>query len=276
MTRATLLLTLLTLAAAPSPPLVTGIDHIPLAVQDLARATADFERLGFTLKPGRPHTDGIRNAHIKFPDHTELELITAQSPTDALAADYTNFLKSGDGPAFWSLRAPNLPALTQRLAALHIAPTNHDDLVTFPQSAFPHRLFFADSPASPTDTPATFQHPNTAYHLQAIWLAGASDEAHLAQTLGAQPTTAPICAPFARQAETLTLQNGDIIVTGATPHRAPGRTIIGATILVKSLPTAAAILTHNHIRTQQTAGCGSPSLWISPTDAHHVWLQLRE
>jgi len=61
-------------------PVVWGIDHIPLAVADLERATADFEALGFTLKPGRPHKNRLRNAHVKLPGGTEIELITA--PTE--------------------------------------------------------------------------------------------------------------------------------------------------------------------------------------------------
>ena len=54
---------LVLVAAAPAPP-ATGLDHVPLAVNDLTQFTADVARLGFTLKPGSPHTDGIRNANF--------------------------------------------------------------------------------------------------------------------------------------------------------------------------------------------------------------------
>ena len=49
-------------------PLVIGIDHIPVVVTDLERAQADYRAMGFAIKPGRFHADGIRNAHVKFPD----------------------------------------------------------------------------------------------------------------------------------------------------------------------------------------------------------------
>jgi hypothetical protein len=276
MTRRWLLLVVVTLGATPAPPLVTGLDHMPLAVGDLGRATVDFKALGFVLKPGRPHGDGIRNAHIKFPDHTEIELITAKAPADALAAEYAAFLAGGDGPAFWSLRAPDLAALTARLAALRLGPVERDGIVTFAQAAFAHRLFFADSPASPTDKPGYYEHPNTAYHLQAIWLAGAVEEARLAETFGARRTAARVCAPFARDAETLALPGGDVVITSAAAGRRPERAIIGATVLVRSLATARAILARNHVAARQVAGCGRPSLWIGPGDAHDMWLELRE
>ena len=32
--------------------MVQGLDHIPIAVRDLEQAGADFEALGFVLKPG--------------------------------------------------------------------------------------------------------------------------------------------------------------------------------------------------------------------------------
>jgi len=91
-------------------PVVWGIDHIPLAVADLERATADFEALGFTLKPGRPHENRLRNAHVKLRDGTEIELITAPTATDALSSEYQNWLKGGDGPTFLgSMRQTSSP-----------------------------------------------------------------------------------------------------------------------------------------------------------------------
>ncbi|MCI0434391.1 MAG: VOC family protein [Gemmatimonadetes bacterium] len=36
-----------------------GLDHIPIAVNDLDAAAARYRQLGFTLKPGRPHDGGF-------------------------------------------------------------------------------------------------------------------------------------------------------------------------------------------------------------------------
>jgi hypothetical protein len=71
---------------AELPPI--GLRHVPVAVADLNRAASDFERLGFALKVGRPHDDGIVNRHAKFTDGTEVELITAPAATDALTGHY--------------------------------------------------------------------------------------------------------------------------------------------------------------------------------------------
>jgi hypothetical protein len=266
------------IAAAPPalPQMVEGVDHIPLAVNNLDQAVADFQRLGFVLKPGRPHTDGIRNAHVKFRDGTEIELITASSPTDALARGYVDWLKGGDGPAFWGLFNPDLVGLTARLSHLGLAPTNDGDLVSFPQTAFPHRLFFADRLWSPTDRPEHFAHPNTAYHLEGVWLAGAEAERRLVLTLGAVREALPACSPFSSNAEALLLPEGDeVMFMPAEDDRAPGRSIVGATILVRNIDTVARVLDEGHVSYLKTTGCGHSSLWVRPKDAHNMWLEFR-
>ena len=95
--------------------LVQGLDHVAIAVHDLESAAARYERLGFTLKPGTPHDNGLRNRHVKFADGTELELITASEARDALTAEYREHLAEGEGPAFLALFAPDLDALAAAL-----------------------------------------------------------------------------------------------------------------------------------------------------------------
>jgi hypothetical protein len=51
-------------AGAAQPPTMLGLDHIPVVVSDLERSGATFRRLGFALKPGRHHANGIRNTHV--------------------------------------------------------------------------------------------------------------------------------------------------------------------------------------------------------------------
>ena len=69
---------LVAICAASSPSTVpaepaarVGVSHVNIAVADLDQASADYARLGFALKEGRPHPDGIRNRHVKFRDGTD-------------------------------------------------------------------------------------------------------------------------------------------------------------------------------------------------------------
>ena len=82
------------------------VDHIVIAVSDLEDSAADFRSLGFTIKPGRLHPNGLLNSHVKFVDGTSLELMSvAGEPTDAVAANYADFLRAGDGGAFAAIEA---------------------------------------------------------------------------------------------------------------------------------------------------------------------------
>jgi Glyoxalase-like domain len=63
--------------------------------RDLRSAVAQFRAMGFTIKPGRPHQNGIENVSIKFADGSYVELITAHNGTDSLAKQYAEMLKTG-------------------------------------------------------------------------------------------------------------------------------------------------------------------------------------
>ena len=173
------------LAHAPRPA-VTGLDHVPIAVGDLARAADDYRALGFTLKPGRPHDDGIENQHVKFSDGTELELITAPEARDALTTTYRRHLEHGDGPAFLALFAPDLGLADARLNALKTGHARSGGAIDFAGEPALGYLFLGGRNKSPTDLPQHFAHANTAESLIRVWLAGddLSRERRLLEGLG--------------------------------------------------------------------------------------------
>jgi hypothetical protein len=82
-----------------------------------------------TIKPGRPHSNGITNQQAKFPDGAEIELITAPAAVDGLTRAYRRHLASGDGPAFLALFAPPPSSVTDTLAAAGFAFTAQPALV---------------------------------------------------------------------------------------------------------------------------------------------------
>ena len=55
--------------------MLTGIDHIVIAVPDLDVARKSYEALGFTVVPGGRHPVGTHNALIAFADGAYVELI---------------------------------------------------------------------------------------------------------------------------------------------------------------------------------------------------------
>src|SRR5687768_8279826 len=63
-----------------------GIDHLVLAVRDLDRASALYERLGFTLTPRGEHPWGTANRLVQF-DGCFLELLAVSALEKIAAAE---------------------------------------------------------------------------------------------------------------------------------------------------------------------------------------------
>lgn len=63
--------------------MLRGIDHIVIAVGDLAAASRSYRELGFTVVPGGRHPVGTHNELIAFADGSYIELIAFYQPTPA-------------------------------------------------------------------------------------------------------------------------------------------------------------------------------------------------
>ncbi len=91
------------------------LDHVVISVRDLKAASADYQRLGFTVLPGGTHPGGwTHNALIVLADGTYLELLAPVDvrfldDADALAAPNFLFaLADGEGTAGLALAADDL------------------------------------------------------------------------------------------------------------------------------------------------------------------------
>jgi Glyoxalase-like domain len=263
-------------AASAAEAVVRGLDHVPVAVGNLEKARADYEALGFVIKPGRAHANGIRNDHVKFADGTEVELITAARSADALSSDYLDWLKSGDGPAYLGLFAPSLETLSKTLAGHDLSVEQGEGVWTVRQQPALKRVFFARRQHSPTDRPEHFAHPNSAFTLSGVWLAGAEAERDLVRMLGGVRLPGAVCSHFGPTIEVQSLPEAMLVFLPASAQLVPGRTIVGLTLSVRDLQAARRLLDKNGIQYVSNAHCPQPSVWIAPAEAHGVWLELRQ
>ncbi|HEX5070552.1 MAG TPA: rhomboid family intramembrane serine protease [Vicinamibacterales bacterium] len=244
------------LFAHQMPP-VRGLDHVPVGVNDLDAAADRFRALGFTLKPGRPHDNGIVNQHAKFADGTELELITAPEARDELTRTYREHLANGDGPAFLALFAPGRTPEVER---------DERDL--------PGYIFLGPRNASPTDRPEHFQHANTAESLVAVWLAGDdfSRERELFQRLGATLSEEVRDVPRAERVTVARFAEGEVLMMRAERQMVPGRRVVGVSIRTKSLdfirqlhiPAMPIVMKNNRI----------VSAFVQPDRANGLWIEF--
>jgi catechol 2,3-dioxygenase-like lactoylglutathione lyase family enzyme len=265
---------------APAPRPLVRIDHIPLAVRDLDRAVDTYQRLGFTIKPGRFHTDGIRNMHVKFANGAGIELITAGAPTDDLTRYYLTLLAQGEGPAFVGFYTPDLTALKGRLDQSGIPYKLDNNILRFSDPALAWPFVFDTLNLAPNEKPEYFEHPNTATATLGIWIAG-GDQARmlkLFKALGARIERRRVYVPDAVLADVATVADGgEAIFLPTTRQILPGRPIVGIVFQTKDL---------NALNRDLRSGGVIPaskretrtyrSTFIAPRDTRGVWLEFRE
>jgi catechol 2,3-dioxygenase-like lactoylglutathione lyase family enzyme len=268
----------LALAQAPAAPAgvpaatITGLDHIPIAVNDLEKAADDYRALGFVLKPGRPHDNGIRNQHVKFPDGTELELITAPAARDPLTTTYRRHLAQGDGPAFLAFYAPSRGAA---IAGLDAAQIRHRDGDLLGDLDY---VFLGPRNESPTDRPEHFAHANGAESLVSVWLAGAdlSAERKLLTATGAIITQEEVHVPGRRRAEVAHLTEGTVVLLPESQQILKGRRIVGATLRVADVSAARRAIGRRSDAAMSDIVAADRSLFLPPSITHGLWIELRQ
>jgi len=261
-------------------PLISGIDHIPIAVRNLDSTAAFFQRLGFALKPGRFHANGIRNQHVKFTNGTELELLTSPQSVDTLSTEYYNSLKEGEGPKFFGLFSTDMNGIAKQLNGY----TNYEDhggWITFPQTNPFHLLFFGGRQKAATDKPEHFAHRNSATSVIAVWLApdNAGQFIDLFQKLGTETVEQTFHSPLANQQVQLAkFKEGQVIFLPASNQLIKHHPIIGATVQVQSLDMVKASLQQAGIKVPAVMNGeqGSRSMFLSPAITHNIWLEFRQ
>jgi len=281
------LLTVLVVAFNPAPAAaegcaaarpVIGLDHIPLAVNNLERATDDFHRLGFTLKAGRLHDNGIRNQHVKFEDGAGIELITASQARDAQTAKYLRLLSQGDGPALLGLHTANMDALAKSLESIGQPYVRQGGFVTLAEPGFDY-LFFGGSNRSPTDRPEHFAHANTASAMIGVWIAGGDLPrlSRLFASLGALIIEKQVFVPERINATVARLENGEITFLPASRQVMSGRPIVGAVFKTRDLGKAQRLwASTDNAAPVVVQAARHRSLFIPPQTAHGIWLEFRE
>ncbi|MDP9363842.1 MAG: VOC family protein, partial [Chloroflexota bacterium] len=93
-----------------------GIDHVVIGVRDLARASADYAALGFTVTPGGEHAGGAtHNALVSFTDGTYLELIAFTEPDRPQDHRWWDKIAAGGGLVDFALCSDDVAADAARL-----------------------------------------------------------------------------------------------------------------------------------------------------------------
>ncbi|MEQ9378170.1 MAG: VOC family protein [Imperialibacter sp.] len=192
------------------------IDHVVTVVADLDQATSRYTQLGFAVRQGRLHANGLINAHVKFVNKTSLELMSVRGePTDDLARDYQRLLQEGEGGVYLAVSGVRTEEMEQMLSGLNIAFETSKgrswDYITFPQEPELVHFFFIAYHGTMSDPGETTAHKNESDRMAATYVEGSERVSYFLKGIGLQSAGRKKDELFG-SAERFFTASGDIIV----------------------------------------------------------------
>ena len=200
-----------------APQAQVRIDHVVIAVSQLPVASRTFEALGFTLKDGRLHANGLRNQHVKFQNGTALELMTVDGEGgDELARHYEEFIIRGEGGAYLAFSADYrkvLGAAEDGVATATVLNANSFRYVTFENPGL-EDVFFVEYMKPIEDEGSVLQHKNGAEGIAVVWLEASGAMGKLLLRLGASQCE-NLTTADGQPAVVFGVANGTVVITEA-------------------------------------------------------------
>jgi len=224
--------------ARPGAP---RLDHVIIAVRDLDSLAARFIALGFSLKDGRPHPNGLLNKHVKFRDGTEIELMTVKGPgKDRMAREYEALIAAGDGGAYVALRLASLDSAEAIAKRLSLGPRRSSagpwQFLSFDPLSPLGAVFFVAGGLPADDPDSIFVHADSSKGVLSTRVQAGQELGTLLEALGAR-TCEQLAVVAGHPERVLALEGGFLSIvplpgTGQFPRplsvalqtgRAPGR-----------------------------------------------------
>ena len=95
------------------------LDHIIIGTKDIQNSIVFFEdKLGFEIKKGKDHNNGLKNYFIEFNDKSEIEIMSIQKPNDNLAFEYESLINKDQYAFQFAIRTNQLSQLKNHLSNL--------------------------------------------------------------------------------------------------------------------------------------------------------------
>jgi catechol 2,3-dioxygenase-like lactoylglutathione lyase family enzyme len=268
-----------------------NLEHVVIAVRDLAAATTSYERLGFTVTPGGGHPSGGTTGNgVFFGNGTYLELLTFYDREKA--ADLAKFLEEREGPRSIAVEVSSAAAIRDSLQAAGIegneptkgkwessSPVTKEWLTVDPKPALPGNIFFIDY------LKASQPHPNTAIGIRSVWVMVKSmlEAKHTFERLGFSVGRQIHAPRFGAVAQEVTLGRASLMLmmskekhTDSDDHEhTAGSDIVCLSIMVHDLEATRAVIKARSGRTLEVyKGIYGSSVSIPANLTHGIEIEF--
>ena len=210
------------------------IDGVIVAVSDANTATKAYTKMGFTVKPGRMHKNGLLNAHIKLPNKTSIELMSLVSkPTDDISRKYRNILKEGESGAYLTLSGSGAAEFSKKIDGIEHEKIRGRfwDYVIFPEGSGLEHIFLFHPHSEFKSEQRFYIHGNGAKKIDRVWIEGSDKVKDLFIALNFR-YCGRVTHELRLTGELFRTSQGDIVVTKKTANGRPK--ILGVSIEMES------------------------------------------
>lgn len=206
-----------------APGAQVRIDHVVTAVGDLDDASATYRALGFHLKEGRRHDNGLLNRHVKFRDGTALELMSLDGPaTDTMAREYEAALHGGEGGVFLAFTGGE-QAVVKAASDLGVPVRRFQEgpfgYVTFPAPGM-QAVFVVRYTSRVEDADSVLSHENGSTGIREVWVEATTELGEVLVALGARPCGVD-AGPDGREADVYAVGMARVALLPVTPGARP-------------------------------------------------------
>lgn len=150
------------------------LDHVIIGTNEFQKSMSFLnEKLGFSIKNGRTHKNGITNYFVEFEDSSEIEFISIENNAVGLANQYKELLKKDKYAFQFALRTNQLKKLKESFNTLSTGFSEYNEnkiYSTLANSEISQSLPFFFIKNHKDNSPSNFAHQNNAAGISAIWI----------------------------------------------------------------------------------------------------------
>ena len=251
------------------------LDHVIIGSKDLKETARFFsEILGFTLKRGTEHSNGISNSFIEFENGSEIEIIEVKDPKDSLSEHYNKQIQKGGYGLNFAVRVENIDTLYRHFKDLNSKysemTSKKDFTVLSANNSEPNLpLFFIQHNRKLFNT--KIQHENGSLGIHSVWIGTNNLEQDIMELIDYGFEVHDTARINYLNKKTFLMKNNNFAIS---IFESRNNNIQGVSIQCENLDTFKKRLVKQNVSFIETIVNGKVSIVLEPEVTHSIYLEF--
>jgi hypothetical protein len=252
-------------------------DHLIIGTANISESANFFaDVLGFTIKNGRQHSNGVNNLFIEFKDNSELELISVIDPKDNIARKYRSLIEHKKYGLQFAMRTDRLNEVISHFSNLNSDYNKiheNENYSVLSKSEYDAKLplFFMKHKNQNFNTET--DHQNSAKGIRSIWFSTQKLKETIFDLadLGFQLVDTVKVHGFSNRSVLMKNDNFEIILLEEKDYG-----ILGVTIILDDLSVVKRRLDNKNLKYRSYNDEKGSGIILSPETSESIWIEFKE